>query len=325
MDSDVADPLGRRRQRLAVLNRRGALRLGAAGAVSLLTACAEGEQAQEPSRSAEASAESASSPTAVGTSDADAATTEATPAAPPAAAMPSRQDIVDRFALRVPSTFGLEVPGVALRHPGEGVALTFDLCGGPQGEKFDHDLWKLLQELAIPSTFFVNSRWLKANPTLARELGADPLIEIANHGHEHRPLTVDGRAAYGIAGTRDAGAAYDEVAAPVPALTDAAGAAPLWFRSGTAHCDDVGVAIAEALGQVVVNFSINGDAGATFSAQQVVIEVDRAGDGDIVIAHANRPGSGTAGGMALALPAMLERGVTFVQLADALPSVRNPY
>lgn len=323
MGADAADRVVGRRGRPVTLNRRGALRLSAVAAASLLTAC-EGNQAREASPSTKTSPQSTSSPVSAETSDVEGVTSEATPSAPPAAAVPSREEIVDTFAGRVPSTFGLEVPGVVLRHPGKGVALTFDLCGGPQGEKFDHDLWTLLQDLAIASTFFLNSRWLEANPTLARELGADPLIEIANHGHEHRPLTVDGRAAYGIGGTRDAGAAYDEVAAPVAALTDAGGAAPLWFRAGTAHCDDVGVRIAEALGQVVVNFSINGDAGATFSAQQVATEVNRARDGDIVIAHGNRPGSGTAGGLARVLPAMLDRGATFVQLVDVLPSIRNP-
>ncbi|MDO5740826.1 MAG: polysaccharide deacetylase family protein [Ornithinimicrobium sp.] len=240
-----------------------------------------------------------------------------TPSAP---ALPTREDVVHTFGAQAPATFGLEVPGILLSHAGAGVALTFDLCGGPHGESFDHALWTLLQKHGIASTFFVNSRWLTANPSLARELAADPMIEIANHGHEHRPLTVDGSAAYGIRGTRDAGAAYDEVAAPVAALTKLSGTAPLWFRSGTAHCDDVGVRISEALGQRVVNFSINGDAGATFSAGQVATEVGRAGDGDIVIAHANQPGSGTAAGMALALPEMLARGVTFARLADVLPA-----
>lgn len=319
--SNVADPTSSSRGHLALPSRRAALRLGAAGAASLLSACAEGEQVGVSSPSPEGPAGGAPPPTAAGT---EAATPAATTPSSPAAVTPPREEIVDAFAGHRPAVFGLDVPGVVLRHSGEGVALTFDLCGGPQGESFDHDLWALLQDLEIASTFFVNSRWLEANPSLARELGADPLIEIANHGHEHRPLTVDGRAAYGIAGTRDAGAAFDEVTASVDGLTDVSGAAPLWFRSGTAHCDDVGVRIAEAVGQVVVNFSINGDAGATFSARQVAIEVDRAGNGDIVIAHANRPGSGTAGGLARALPAMLERGVTFVRLADVLPSIRIP-
>lgn len=321
MGSDGEPLMGGRSQSSVVMERRRVLRLGAAGAASLLAACGEPEQARETSPSADASAGSASRTTAAGASDDGVTTGPAATASP--AAVPSREDIVQRYAEHTPATFGLDVPGVVLRHPGTGVALTFDLCGGPQGDKLDHELWELLHGQRIASTFFVNSRWLEANPSLAQELGADPLIEIANHGHEHRPLTVDGRAAYGIGGTPDVGAAYDEVAAPVAALDDVGGTAPSWFRSGTAHVDDVGVRIAEALGQRVVNFSINGDGGATFGAQQVSTEVGRAGDGDIVIAHANRPGSGTAAGLALALPAMVDRGVTFVRLADVLPGARD--
>lgn len=318
MSSGVSEPPGRRSQNPAELDRRGALRLGAASVASFTAACAEPEEAPKPS-SAQTSAAGGSPTTEAGTGDVEAATTESTTTAP-SADLPPREDIVRRYAEHDPAAFGLEVPGVVLRHPGPGVALTFDLCGGPQGDQLDHDLWTLLQDHKVASTFFVNSRWLDANPSLARELGADPLIEIANHGHQHRPLSVDGRAAYGIRGTRDAGMAHDEVAEPVAALTDVGGTAPLWFRSGTAHCDDVGVRIAESLGQRVVNFSINGDAGATFDAQQVSTDVGRAGDGGIVIAHANQPGSGTAAGLALALPALLDRGVTFVGLADVLPS-----
>jgi protein involved in polysaccharide export with SLBB domain len=38
--------------------------------------------------------------------------------------------------------------------------------------------------------------------------------------------------------------------------------------------------------------------------------------GDIVISHMNRPGRGTSGGYAAALPTLLDRGVRFVRLRD---------
>jgi peptidoglycan/xylan/chitin deacetylase (PgdA/CDA1 family) len=40
----------------------------------------------------------------------------------------------------------------------------------------------------VPATLFVNARWIEANPRQFRQLAADPLFEIANHGTEHRPL-----------------------------------------------------------------------------------------------------------------------------------------
>lgn len=288
---------------------------------TLLVGCASQDAPARTTQVPTATATAASSDAAT-TTGAATTTTEPTTGSPTASptgqAVPSRLEIQQRFGDTTPTSFGLEVPGIVQRHGRRGVALTFDLCGGPGGEGFDRRLLDLLHQHDVPATFFLNARWTSANGALARELGSDPLLEIANHGYEHRPLTVDGHAAYGIRGTADAGAAYDEVVEPVAGLTEVSGSPPRWFRSGTAHCDDVGVAIAEAVGQRVVNFSINGDGGATFSGDQVAGEIGRAGDGDIVIAHANQPGSGTAPGLASALPVMLDRGAQFVRLSDVL-------
>ena len=47
-------------------------------------------------------------------------------------------------------------------------------------------------------------------------------------------------------------------------------------------------------------------------------EVGKARNGDIVIAHFNKPGSGTAAGLAQALPRLLGQGATFAKLGDVL-------
>lgn len=67
-----------------------------------------------------------------------------------------------------------------------------------------------------------------------------------------------------------------------------------------------------------VNFTVNGDGGATFSAATVAAEVGRVVPGDIVISHFNRPAAGTASGYSRALPQLLDRGVTFTRLGDVL-------
>lgn len=111
-------------------------------------------------------------------------------------------------------------------------------------------------------------------------LAAEPLFEIANHGTRHRPLSVSGRSAYGIAGTRDAGEVYDEVAGNHVKLTRLLGAPPRFFRSGTAYCDDIAARIVTDLGERFANFSVNGDGGATFTPEQVrrtVAAVEAAG------------------------------------------------
>ena len=186
-------------------------------------------------------------------------------------------------------------------------ALTFDACGGPNGEGYDERLIAALRKHRAPATLFINQRWARANPGLVRDLAADPLFEIANHGTTHAPLASRGQSAYGIPGTANIGAAYDEIMDNQRYLADTFGIHAKFFRSGTAHMDELGAAMCRELGVVPMNFTVNLDAGATFPASEPSPRkrpnwVRR----DVGIGHFNRPASGTARGVADALPGLLE-------------------
>lgn len=245
--------------------------------------------------------------------------TPGTPAAPSTPGTANRAEVVARYRDTVPTRWGTDVPGVLDRLPGERgqIALTFDACGGPGGDGYDRALIDLLRERNVPATLFLNSRWIDANPVVSRRLAAEPLFEIADHGTRHRPLSVTGRSAYGIAGTQDAGEVVAELTANRDRLADLLGAPPRFFRPGTAYCDDVAVRIAAELGQRVVGFTVNGDAGATYSAAEIAKKVGAARPGSIVIAHMNHPEGDTAVGFAAALPGLLAAGHGFTRLSDA--------
>ncbi|MGH3375563.1 MAG: polysaccharide deacetylase family protein, partial [Actinoallomurus sp.] len=232
----------------------------------------------------------------------------------------TRAQVVARYRHGKPHTWGFDAPGVIRRLPTArpGIALTFDACGGPHGSGYDHTLIDFLRRRKVPATLFLNSRWIDANPAAFRRLAREPLFEIANHGTRHRPLSVTGRSAYGIAGTRNAGEVYDEIAGNHAKLTRLLGAPPRFFRPGTAYCDDVAAHIVQDLGEHVVSFSVNGDGGATFTPEQVRSTVSAARDGSIVICHMNQPRSGTARGIAAAVPHLLASGHRFVRLSDVL-------
>jgi peptidoglycan/xylan/chitin deacetylase (PgdA/CDA1 family) len=72
------------------------------------------------------------------------------------------------------------------------------------------------------------------------------------------------------------------------------------------------------LGLRVVNFNVLGDAGATYSAAQVVAAMLSSTPGSIILAHMNRPDRGTAEGIAAALPKLRKRGFRFVHLSEYL-------
>lgn len=241
-----------------------------------------------------------------------------TTTAPVEPQIPSRSEIIDRYAGRAPVQWGTEVAGVVSTLadiPGmtsvgrPRVALTFDACGGGgAGDGFDAALIDMLREHRVPATLFLNARWIGVHPELAAELATDPLFAVACHGTRHVPLSVTGASAYRIAGTASVEEVYDELTGNIDWFVERTGEAPRYTRPGTAHCDEVAAAIARDLGMPVAGFSVNGDGGATFAAAQVRDTIAGVRDGDIVLAHMNRPGGGTARGCAQALPPLLDRG-----------------
>lgn len=249
------------------------------------------------------------------------APTSPAPPSPRPAPRVTRAATVARYGRMTPTGWGFTAPGVVTELPpaaGRAIALTFDACGGPGGGGYDRELIDLLRAREVPATLFLNARWIDTNRARFDQLMGDPLFEIANHGTRHRPLSVSGRSAYGITGTRDAGEVFDEVAGNRDKLTALLGHPPRFFRSGTAYLDDVAARIVAELGQRFAGFSVNADAGATFTPAQVRRTVLTATAGSVVIGHMNHPAGGTAEGMARALPALLASGHRFVRLSDAV-------
>ncbi len=242
------------------------------------------------------------------------------PVVPTAAPGLTRAEVVARYGHLRPHTWGFGGPGVVRDLPTSRrvIALTFDACGGPGGSRYDQALVSFLRRRDVPATLFLNSRWIDANPAVFRQLAGEPLFEIANHGTRHLPLSVTGRSAYGIGGTRNAGEVYDEVAGNQAKLTRLLGVPPRFFRAGTAYSDDVAARIVAAMGDRLVTFSVNGDGGATFTPEQVSSTVTAAPGGSVVLCHMNHPESGTAQGIAAAVPYLLASGYRFVRLSDEI-------
>src|SRR5579875_699977 len=298
--------------RRVIVNRRAVLVALAAGALAGCDADRGGHPAAAVTRP---------SPVEAGPSRVARPVVASAPAAPAALAV-SRAQAVAEFGRLTPHYWGFGAPGV-LRRLGTTrrvIALTFDACGGPGGSRYDEALIAFLRRQEVPATLFLNSRWIDENPAVFRQLRREPLFELANHGTRHLPLSVTGRSAYGITGTRNAGEVYDEVATNQVKLTRLLGTPPRFFRAGTAYSDDVAAQIVAAMGDRLVTFSVNGDGGATFTPEQVRSTVAAAPGGSLVLCHMNHPEGGTAAGIAAAVPQLTAAGYRFVRLSDELPS-----
>ncbi|MFC5405384.1 polysaccharide deacetylase family protein [Cohnella soli] len=239
-------------------------------------------------------------------------------ASSPLAANGDRQALVDRYEHMKPKQWGDKIAGVMthLDTKDKVIALTFDACGGPHGNGYDKKLIDFLVQEHIPATLFVNARWIDANPKTFMDLAQNPLFEIENHGYEHRPLSVTGKAAYGIRGTKDASQVVDEISLNENKIAKLTGRKPLFFRSGTAYYDDIAVRIVHDLGLKAVNYNILGDAGATYNKKQVYKALMKAKSGSIVLCHMNHPEKETAEGVIKAIPDLEKAGFRFVLLSD---------
>lgn len=219
-----------------------------------------------------------------------------------------------------PTQWGEDVTGVrsTFQTDDKEIALTFDACGGPYGNEIDHDLIEFLRAEKIPATLFINEQWLLDNEEEFMQLEEDPLFQLENHGTDHVPLSVEGGEAWGIAATSSPQEVYDEIMSQHETVRALTGRDMTLFRSGTAYYDEVAVELAQDLGYEVVNFSVLGDAGATYSGTQVKEALLTATSGSIVLLHMNQPTSGTFEGVKQAVPLLQEQGYSFVLLYDQI-------
>lgn len=235
----------------------------------------------------------------------------------PAFQMDSAPIDLDRFD-KQPMEWGENVTGVKthFKTDEQQIALTFDACGGDGGNSFDDELITFLKNEQVPATLFVNERWIHTNERLFLELMDHPLFQIENHGTHHSPLSVNGGEAWGIQATESPQEVHDEMMNNHETVQALTGREMTLFRSGTAFYDEVAVELASALGYEVVNFDILGDAGATYSGEQVKNALMNAKPGSIALLHMNQPQSGTAKGVKQAILLLRDKGFEFVLLED---------
>ena len=199
--------------------------------------------------------------------------------------------------------------------PALAVALTLDACSGA----YDGPLIEFLIRNRIPATIFATKKWLDRNPIGLATLKAHlDLFDIEDHGENHIPAVIGaGRKVYGIAGEPDLIHLRREVLAGAAAVESATGVAPRWYRGATAEYDPQAMVEINRLGYRIAGFSINADAGATLKKEAVAERLKHVRGGDVIIAHMNKPASGSAAGLAEGLSYLQAKGFIFIRLDQA--------
>jgi peptidoglycan/xylan/chitin deacetylase (PgdA/CDA1 family) len=226
--------------------------------------------------------------------------------------------IVLQFKNASPGQFGPFVTGVdeGIKTNKKLLALTFDACGGARGSGYDEELIGFLREKKIPATLFLSGLWIDAHPDKVKELAADPLFEIENHGLTHHPCAIAGETKYGIHGTSSVAQAIDEIELNARKIEFMTSRKPLYYRSATATTDEACTAIAHQLNETIISYDLlSGDAVAGTPAAAIKNNLVRgARNGAIVIMHMNHPEWNSYEALKAALPEWQQQGFTFIKL-----------
>jgi peptidoglycan-N-acetylglucosamine deacetylase len=254
-------------------------------------------------------------------------------AAIPGEALRRRPTAADAVIKPAPATALAPITGAAagiirrvdLAEGDKAVALTFDLCqtvspiAGYDGAIIDY-----LRAEDVAATFFAAGRWLETHKARAEQLAGDRRFLIANHSFAHPDLHAAsaGRVQSEILLTEAALAATREAAAKTcPA---SAPAAPMrLFRFPYGSCTASGVAAANAIGSVVIQWdTVSGDPDGT-SARSIVRNVfSTVRPGSIVVMHANGRGTHTAEALGTIVPKLKAEGYRFLTVAELVRAGR---
>ena len=228
-----------------------------------------------------------------------------------------KERIIEQYEGITPTSWGENVEGVITEIDTNEkiIALTFDACDGTP-DSFDEELINFLIEEDIPATIFIAGQWIEAYEEEFMELSDNPLFEMANHGYDHKPLSVNGELAYGIRGTQNVQETFEEIFKNQVLIQEMTGETPKYFRSGTAFYDEVSVEIASELGLKIVNYNALGDAGGTFNKSKIVESLEVAEPGSIYIFHMNQPQGEIARGVKEGVLQLKDQGYEFMQLQE---------
>ncbi|MEU8955213.1 polysaccharide deacetylase family protein [Streptomyces sp. NPDC048518] len=217
------------------------------------------------------------------------------------------------------------------RKHGRTVALTFDADmtadQGPRaaaGERFDNPaLVATLRRLKVPATFFMTGRWAEEYPKQAKDIGRDPLFEVANHSYSHHAFTGD---CYGLPTVPAARMRTDMDRAFAAFRTAGVERRVPYFRFPGGCYDRQALRALAPGGVTAVQWDVvGGDAFATDSSAVARQVLDGVRPGSVVVLHCTRSAApATERALRTIVPGLRERGYRFVRVSEQIRSSGAP-
>jgi Predicted xylanase/chitin deacetylase len=211
------------------------------------------------------------------------------------------------------------------RTPDKTVALTFDAdmtadegARAAAGEPFDNPrLIATLRKFKVPATLFMTGRWADEYPREAKDIGQDPLFEIANHSYSHYAFTGD---CYGLPTIPEDRMRADVERAYASFRKAGVRNAMPYFRFPGGCYDQRSLRALSAAGVTAVQWDVvSGDAFATDAdavAQQVL---DGVRSGSVVVMHCTRSAAPvTERALRTVVAELRRRGFRFVKVSELI-------
>lgn len=207
------------------------------------------------------------------------------------------------------------------------IALTFDadmteemqaaLKSGKVKSWYNEGIVSTLNTTHTKATVFLTGMWAEVYPEATKELGANPLIELANHSYDHPGF--DGKC-YGLRQAK-----HDEKEMQIQKTQDvifqATGVRPRFFRFPGGCYSKADLALVHKLGMVPIQWDVvGGDAFTHFSQHISDSILSQAQNGSIIVLHINggpnAPGTNEV--LAYVITVLKRRGFEFVTLSEML-------
>jgi peptidoglycan/xylan/chitin deacetylase (PgdA/CDA1 family) len=210
------------------------------------------------------------------------------------------------------------------------LALTFDLCQREhETSGYDAAIVNYLRAHGVRATFFAGGEWMQSHPEQTKQLMADPLFELGNHGWSHGNFAL-----LSAAEMRDqviwTQAQYERLREELHRAPCAASAGeaefakiprtPRVFRFPYGACRREALDRLAELGLPAVQWDVvTADSVRGRSARQIAAHIlAHAQPGSIVVCHANGRGRRTAEALPLVISPLVEKGYRFVTVSELL-------
>ncbi|MEV0319409.1 polysaccharide deacetylase family protein [Streptomyces sp. NPDC050658] len=210
------------------------------------------------------------------------------------------------------------------------VALTFDADmtadQGPRaaaGERFDNPaLVATLRRLKVPATFFMTGRWAEEYPAQAKDIGRDPLFEVANHSYSHYAFTKN---CYGLPTVPASGMRADMERAFAAFRRAGVERAVPYFRFPGGCYDRQALRALAPGGVTAVQWDVvSGDAFATDADAVAAQVLEGVRPGSVVVMHCTRSAApATERALRKIVPELRERGFRFVRVSEQIGAARG--